>query len=144
MPDFVKGEVILVDKPLEWTSFDVVKKLKFQLQKATGVKKIKVGHAGTLDPLASGLLVVCTGKKTKIIQEIQQAEKEYTGIINLGATTPSYDLETEPENFKDVTFLTDEVIRQNAETFPDEPNPFLYYPWGWFGLYGPRLRGRSV
>ena len=79
MPDFLSGEIILVDKPLKWTSFDVVKKLKFMLQKSTGVKKIKVGHAGTLDPLASGLLIVCTGKKTKSIQEIQNQEKEYTG-----------------------------------------------------------------
>ena len=115
MPDFISGELILVDKPLKWTSFDVVNKLKFMLQKTTGVKKIKVGHAGTLDPLASGLLIICTGKKTKIIQEIQSQEKEYTGIINLGATTPSYDLETEPENIKKYDHLTVEEIKMTAK-----------------------------
>jgi len=115
MPDFISGELILVDKPLKWTSFDVVKKLKFMLQKTTGVKKIKVGHAGTLDPLASGLLIICTGKKTKIIQDIQSQEKEYTGIINLGATTPSYDLETELENSKEYDHLTVEEIKITAK-----------------------------
>ncbi|MCB0801481.1 MAG: tRNA pseudouridine(55) synthase TruB [Flavobacteriales bacterium] len=100
MPNFIEGEIILVDKPLTWTSFDVVNKIKYSLKRKLNLKKIKVGHAGTLDPLASGLLIVCTGKKTKAITEIQAQVKEYTGVITLGATTPSFDLETEPENFK--------------------------------------------
>lgn len=120
MPDFIEGELLLVDKPLTWTSFDVVKKLKFQLQRVTGIKKIKVGHAGTLDPLASGLLIVCTGKKTKIIESIQTQMKEYTGIIQLGATTPSYDLETEPENFKDISALTEESVQKAAKEMEGE------------------------
>jgi tRNA pseudouridine55 synthase len=114
MFNFVEGEVILVDKPLEWTSFDVVKKLKFPIQRASGKKKIKLGHAGTLDPLASGLLVLCSGKKTKEIPRIQEAEKEYTGEIFLGATTASYDLETEPENFKEIDHLTLEDLKHAA------------------------------
>ena len=120
MPDFIEGEVILVDKPLKWTSFDVVKKLKFLLRKSTGVKKIKVGHAGTLDPLASGLLVICTGKKTKTIEQIQAQQKEYTGLIQLGATTPSYDLETEPENFKDFKNITEQQILLAAKNMEGE------------------------
>ena len=89
-----EGQVILIDKPLNWTSFDVVKKLKYTL------KAKKIGHAGTLDPLATGLLILCTGKKTKSIESYQAQLKEYTGTITLGATTPSYDLETDPEDFK--------------------------------------------
>ena len=87
--NFVEGEVLLIDKPLGWTSFDVVRKIRNK------IKVKKVGHAGTLDPLATGLLVVCTGKKTKTIESIQVTEKEYTGIITLGNTTESYDLEKE-------------------------------------------------
>ena len=98
MPNFIEGEVLLIDKPLTWTSFDAVNKLKHALKRVTGKNKIKVGHAGTLDPLASGLLIICTGKKTKTIESLQAQEKEYTGVIQLGATTPSYDLETKPEN----------------------------------------------
>ena len=92
--DFINGEVILINKPLRWTSFDAVGKLRNAILKYTGVKKIKIGHAGTLDPLASGLLIICTGKFTKRIDEFQGLEKEYTGTFRLGATTPSYDLET--------------------------------------------------
>lgn len=114
MFNFVEGEVILVDKPLEWTSFDVVKKLKFLIQRTSGKKKIKLGHAGTLDPLASGLLVLCSGKKTKEIPRIQEAEKEYSGEIFLGATTASYDLESEPENFKEIDQLTLEEVKLAA------------------------------
>jgi tRNA pseudouridine55 synthase len=93
--DFQAGEVLLVDKPLHWTSFDVVNKLRWNIKRKLGVKKIKVGHAGTLDPLATGLLIICTGKFTKRIDEFQAEEKTYTGTILLGKTTPSYDLETE-------------------------------------------------
>lgn len=93
--NFREGEILLVDKPLEWTSFDVVNKLRFPLKRKYKIKRFKVGHAGTLDPLASGLLVICTGKKTKAITGLINDEKEYTGIIQLGSTTPSFDLETE-------------------------------------------------
>src|SRR5690606_41416391 len=94
--NFAEGEVLLVDKPSEWTSLDVVKKLSYTLIKSLGLpKRFKVGHAGTLDPLATGLLIVCTGKFTKRIDTFQAEDKEYTGSITIGATTPSYDLETE-------------------------------------------------
>lgn len=103
------GEVILVDKPLTWTSFDVVKKLKYHLK----VKKI--GHAGTLDPLASGLLILCTGKMTKKIESFQSQEKEYEGTITIGATTPSFDLETEVENLKEYDHITNDLIQNAAK-----------------------------
>lgn len=120
MPDFVEGEVILIDKPLHWTSFDVVKKIRYALQKKTGIKKLKVGHAGTLDPLATGLLIICTGKKTKTIDKIQELEKEYTGSIRLGATTPSSDLETEIDHESDISGLTNEKIKETAADFIGE------------------------
>ncbi|MFT4740518.1 MAG: tRNA pseudouridine55 synthase [Marivirga sp.] len=108
------GQVILIDKPLNWTSFDVVKKLRFALQ----VKKI--GHAGTLDPLATGLLILCTGKMTKSIERFQAQEKEYTGEITIGAVTASYDLESEPESFKDFSHITLSDCQQAAATFKGE------------------------
>lgn len=92
--DFVKGEVLLIDKPLGWTSFRVVDHIRWQIRNKLGIHKIKVGHAGTLDPLASGLLIICTGKETKNIESYQNQIKEYIGTIRVGATTPSYDLET--------------------------------------------------
>ena len=95
MIDYIEGHILLINKPLRWTSFDVVKKIRNTLHSALQVKKIKVGHAGTLDPLADGLLIVCTGKFTKRINEFQAQEKEYIAEFTLGATTPSYDLETE-------------------------------------------------
>lgn len=104
--DILTGQVLLIDKPLTWSSFQAVNKLKYALRNRLGLpKKFKIGHAGTLDPLATGLLVVCTGKFTKKITEIQAQTKEYTGTIHLGATTPSYDLETEI----DATFPTDHI-----------------------------------
>lgn len=109
-----EGEVFLIDKPLEWTSFDVVKKIRNR------VPYKKVGHAGTLDPLASGLLIVCAGKKTKTIDSLQGLEKEYEGTLMLGATTPSYDLETEVEPQKDPSHLTEEEIRHATENFTGE------------------------
>ena len=93
--DFKEGQILLFDKPLGWTSFQVVNKVRWLIRKSCNIKKIKVGHAGTLDPLASGLLIICTGKFTKKIDEYQGQEKEYTGTFTMGATTPSYDLETE-------------------------------------------------
>lgn len=115
--DFVAGEVLLIDKPYEWTSFDVVGKVRNIVRRATGVKKIKVGHAGTLDPLATGLLILCTGKKTKEIMHIQAEDKEYTGTITLGATTPSYDLETEIDKTWPTDDLTLEQLQEAANTF---------------------------
>lgn len=103
--EFKEGATLIVDKPLEWTSFDVVNKLRWNLKQKLKVKKIKVGHAGTLDPLATGVLVICTGKNTKLIETLQAGEKTYTGKILLGKTTPSYDLETE----FDQDFPTDHI-----------------------------------
>lgn len=108
LEDFKDGQVLLFDKPLEWTSFQVVNKVRWLIKKTYGIKKIKVGHAGTLDPLATGLLIICTGKFTKRIEEFMGQEKEYTGTITLGATTPSYDLETEI----DATFPLDGITEQ--------------------------------
>ena len=110
-PNFAEGEVILIDKPLGWTSFDIVKKLRY------GLKVKKIGHAGTLDPLATGLLILCTGKKTKEIDSYQAQEKEYTGTITLGARTPSYDLETEVEQVADPSNLTEEEIDKALSQF---------------------------
>jgi tRNA pseudouridine55 synthase len=114
--DFVTGELLLVDKPLNWTSFDVVGKIR----NSTRIKKIKVGHAGTLDPLATGLLIVCTGKLTKKVDEFLAEEKEYTGCIQLGATTPSYDLETEINNTYPTEHITEELILEAAKSFLGE------------------------
>lgn len=102
---FETGEILLVNKPYTWTSFDVVGKMRSIIRQRTGLRKIKIGHAGTLDPLASGLLILCTGKFTKRIDEFQGLEKEYTGTFRLGATTPSYDKETEEDNTYPLTFL---------------------------------------
>lgn len=106
--DFLNGQLLLVDKPLGWSSFQAVNKLKWTIRKKFGLKKIKIGHAGTLDPLATGLLLICTGKFTKTIPELQGQIKEYTGTITLGATTPSYDLETAI----DETFATAHITKQ--------------------------------
>jgi tRNA pseudouridine55 synthase len=108
---YLEGKAILIDKPLHWTSFDVVRKLRGILQ----IKKI--GHAGTLDPLATGLLIVCTGKFTKKINEYMAAEKEYTGTITLGAVTPTYDLESLPEQQKDYSFITTELLLEKTKQF---------------------------
>jgi tRNA pseudouridine55 synthase len=115
--DFINGALILIDKPLTWTSFDVVNKVRYLLKKSLGVKKLKVGHAGTLDPLATGLLIICTGKMTKKIDEYQGQEKQYTGTFTLGATTPSYDLETTPNTFFPIEHITEELIRNTAQSF---------------------------
>lgn len=103
---FEAGEILLVNKPYTWTSFDVVGKMRSIIRQRTGLRKIKIGHAGTLDPLASGLLILCTGKFTKRIDEFQGLEKEYTGTFRLGATTPSFDLETPVDNTYSLTTLT--------------------------------------
>ena len=111
------GQVLLIDKPLHWTSFDIVNKLRYAIIKKFNIKKFKVGHAGTLDPLASGLLIVCVGKATKTIHQFQNLDKEYTGKFFLGATTPSYDLETEVNQNFDTRHITKELIRETAEKF---------------------------
>lgn len=108
---FEEGQVLLIDKPLHWTSFDVVRKIR------SLIKIKKVGHAGTLDPLATGLLIVCTGKFTKKINEYMGMEKEYTGTITLGAVTPTYDLESAPQNEQPVAHLTEEAIHKATEAF---------------------------
>ncbi len=108
---YLDGKLILLNKPLHWTSFDVVRKLRSLIQ----IKKI--GHAGTLDPLATGLLIVCTGKFTKKINEYMAQEKEYTGSITLGAVTPTYDLESEPEQQKEFSFLTEEILQSTTQKF---------------------------
>ena len=111
------GQVLLIDKPLEWTSFDAVNAVKWAIKRRFSLKKIKVGHAGTLDPLASGLLIICTGRATKSIQEIQSLPKEYVGTLTLGATTPSYDLETEIDQEYDLKDIDDDAIRKAFESF---------------------------
>ena len=107
----VEGEIINIDKPYGWTSFDAVKRLRSALQRRTGIKRLKVGHAGTLDPLATGVMIVCTGRATKRIDELQAGVKEYVATIALGATTPSFDLETEI----DATYSTDHITRPLVE-----------------------------
>ncbi len=115
--EFAQGSTILVDKPLEWTSFDVVNTLRWNLKRKLGVKKIKVGHAGTLDPLATGLLVICIGKYTKRINEYMVGKKTYTGTILLGKTTPSYDLETEYDQEFPTNHITGKLIEQVRASF---------------------------
>lgn len=115
--EFKAGQVLLFDKPLDWTSFQLVNKVRWLIRKNFKIKKIKVGHAGTLDPLASGLLIICTGKATKTIDLIQGQEKEYTGSITLGATTPSYDLETEVDATYPIDHLSEEKIREATNAF---------------------------
>lgn len=122
--DFRAGEVLLVNKPLTWTSFDVVNKLRWNISRRLNVKRIKVGHAGTLDPLADGLLIICTGKKTKSIESFMGLEKTYSGTITLGATTPSYDLETEIDHRFDLSTITEEQIRQQAEKMIGEMDQY--------------------
>jgi tRNA pseudouridine55 synthase len=111
---FEEGEVLLIDKPLTWTSFDVINRIRNFLRKQYNLKKLKVGHAGTLDPLADGLLIVCTGKFTKRIDEFQAQEKEYTGTFRLGATTPSYDLEHEIDKVYETDHITEAMIYNAA------------------------------
>lgn len=111
---FEEGKVLLINKPLQWTSFDAVRKIRNLIR----IKK--VGHAGTLDPLATGLLIICTGRFTKKINEYMAQEKEYTGTFTLGATTPTYDLESEPENFKSTDHIDEELLKSTTEQFMGE------------------------
>ena len=117
---YKNGQVLLIDKPLEWTSFQAVNKIRWHIKQRFQIKKIKVGHAGTLDPLATGLLIICTGKQTKEIHVYQGQEKEYTGTITIGATTPSYDLETEIDNTFPTAHITKELIHDTTKQFLGE------------------------
>jgi tRNA pseudouridine55 synthase len=118
--DFLGGEILLFDKDLEWTSFDLVQKVRNALCKQMGIKKLKVGHAGTLDPLATGLLILCTGKATKKIETIQQQEKEYLATLKIGATTPSFDLETEEDSNTIYDYVTKELVNGVLAKFKGE------------------------
>lgn len=122
--DFLNGQVLLIDKPLTWTSFQVVNKLRWEIRHAFNIKKIKVGHAGTLDPLATGLLVICTGKMTKQINIFQGQEKEYTGTFVLGGSTPSFDLETEVDQTYPTAHITDELIHKTTHQFIGQIDQF--------------------
>ncbi len=118
--DYLNGKVLLIDKPLEWTSFQAVNKIRWHIKKKFGLKKIKVGHAGTLDPLATGLLILCVGKQTKNISIYQGQIKEYTGTFTLGATTPSYDLETEIDEEFPTDHITEVLLNETTRAFLGE------------------------
>ncbi len=115
--DFLNGQILLIDKPLGWSSFQAVNALKWAIRKKFNLKKIKIGHAGTLDPLATGLLIICTGRYTKKIPELQGQVKEYTGTITLGATTPSYDLETEIDHHYAIEHIDNQLIHSTTKHF---------------------------
>ena len=146
--DFLDGQILLINKPLGWTSFDVVKKIKNLIRTKYSLKKIKVGHAGTLDPLATGLLIVCTGKFTKLISKIQGQEKTYTGTITLGGTTPSFDLETEVDNNYETAHITEELIKESTTQFIGEidqkPPIFSALKKGGERLYEKARRGETI
>ncbi|MBE0668778.1 MAG: tRNA pseudouridine(55) synthase TruB, partial [Bacteroidales bacterium] len=117
---FEEGEVLLFDKPLYWTSFDLVRKVKMVIRHCCGLKKLKVGHAGTLDPLATGLMIICTGKATKRIEEFRDLRKEYMAVIRLGQTTPSFDCESEVDREYPVEHITEELINDALDRFKGE------------------------
>ena len=146
--DFQNGQLLLIDKPLEWTSFQVVNKIRWAIRKKFNIKKIKVGHAGTLDPLASGLLIICTGKFTKKINEYQGLIKEYTGTFTLGATTASYDLETEINKTYPIQHISDKLINETTTQFIGEidQKPPLFSALKRDGerLYNIARRGETV
>ena len=118
--EFREGKILLIDKPLKWSSFQVVNKLRWEIKKTFDIKKIKVGHAGTLDPLATGLLLVCTGKMTKQIQELQDQKKVYSGTMTLGSTTPSYDLETDINQKFSTDHICENILRETTKQFIGE------------------------
>ena len=144
---FLDGQILLINKPLGWTSFDVVKKIKNLIRTKYSLKKIKVGHAGTLDPLANGLLIVCTGKFTKRISELQGQAKVYTGDITLGGTTPSYDLETEINAEFETNHISETLIKETTAQFIGEidqkPPIFSALKRGGERLYEKARRGES-
>jgi tRNA pseudouridine55 synthase len=120
--NFPEGEVLIFDKELEWTSFDLVQKVRNDLCRALGIKKLKVGHAGTLDPKATGLMILCTGKATKQIESLQAKEKEYIATLKLGATTPSFDLETGEDAVFETNHITKELVLETIQKFEGETN----------------------
>ncbi len=126
--DYKNGQVLVIDKPLNWTSFQVVNKIRWAIRQKFKIKKIKVGHAGTLDPLATGILIICTGKQTKKLIEYQAETKEYTGTITLGGSTPSFDLETEIDQTYPTNHITKESLRDTAALFVGtiEQKPPIY------------------
>ncbi|MBI9040053.1 tRNA pseudouridine(55) synthase TruB [Lutibacter sp.] len=146
--DFKNGLVLLIDKPLEWTSFQVVNKVRWHIRQKFNLKKIKVGHAGTLDPLASGLLIICTGNFTKKIDEYQGQIKEYTGEITLGATTPSYDMETEVNETFKTEHITDAIVHKTVQQFIGEidqkPPMFSALKRDGVRLYDMAREGKSI
>lgn len=146
--NFEDGKILLLHKEIGWTSFDVVKKVKNLIRQAYQIKKIKVGHAGTLDPLASGLLIICTGKFTKKISEIQSKRKVYTGQITLGSTTPSYDLETSVDKIFDISNISKKDILETANKFIGviQQKPPIYSAIKVKGerLYEKARRGESI
>ncbi len=117
---YLEGRILLLDKPYQWTSFDVVNKIKSLLRYRLGVKKIKVGHAGTLDPLATGLLIICTGRATRQIESFQGLDKTYTGTFHIGKTTPSFDLEKEPDQDYPVAHITEDLLLATANSLVGE------------------------
>ena len=143
--DFLDGQILLINKPLGWTSFDVVKKIKNLIRTKYSLKKLKVGHAGTLDPLANGLLIVCTGRFTKKISELQGQEKIYTGNITLGGTTASYDLETEIDTKFETNHISESLIKETTIQFIGEidqkPPIFSALKRGGERLYKKARRG---
>ena len=146
--DFLEGQILLIDKPLEWSSFQAVNAIRWAISRKFKLKKIKVGHAGTLDPLASGLLLVCTGKFTKKIPELQGLVKEYTGTITLGATRPSYDMETEISEEFPTDHITEDLIRNTAKKFVgkiiQKPPVFSAVKKGGKRLYEYARKGKEV
>jgi len=115
--NFIEGEILYFDKPLHWTSFDLVNKIRYEISRFLKIKKIKVGHAGTLDPLATGVMIVCTGKATKQLDKLQYLTKEYIATMRLGATTPSFDLETEIDAVYDTSHITKEAVETVLQQF---------------------------
>lgn len=146
--DFLKGSIILFYKPIGWTSFDLVKKVRNIIKLHKNIKKIKVGHAGTLDPLAEGLLIICTGKFTKKISLIQSEKKLYTGEITLGATTPSYDQETDIDKYFNISHITKELIHHTSKKFHGEimqkPPVFSALKQNGVRLYKEARKGKKI
>ncbi len=146
--DYKNGQLLLIDKPLKWTSFQVVNKLRWAIRTKYGIKKIKVGHAGTLDPLATGLLIICTGKFTKKIHEYQGLIKEYTGTIIVGSSTPSFDLETEIDKTFPTKHITADLIKETTKEFIGEimqaPPVFSALKKDGERLYKKARRGEEV
>ena len=145
---FKEGLVLLIDKPLDWTSFDVVNKIRFTIKHKLGIKKIKVGHAGTLDPMASGLLIVCVGKYTRTIEQLTGKDKTYSTTLKLGATTPSYDAESDEDATYPTEHITSELIEEKIKLFSGEieqyPPMFSAVKIGGQKLYKLARKGVSI